>query len=263
MIELSGVSKTFGTGADAVKAVQPLDLTVGDGEIAGIVGFSGAGKSTLLRLINRLEEPTSGSVIVDGTDITQLSGRRLREERRRIGVIFQGFNLLSSRTALDNVGLALELDGCTRVERRRRSMVALERVGMAERAKAYPAQLSGGQKQRVAIARALVTEPKVLLSDEATSALDPHTTLSILHFLRDLNADLGLTLVIVTHEINVVSYLCDTVSVMEQGAILEGIDLRKGPPEPSTPLGRFLFESASGWDEDTVLLAQQVAGATT
>ena len=262
MIELRNVSKQFGEGDDAVHAVCPTDLTVERGDIMGVVGFSGAGKSTLLRLVNRLEEPTTGTVFVDGTDITSLSGKRLHEARRRIGVIFQGFNLLSNRTTLHNVALPLELDHVTRAERRRRAMAALERVGLADRAKAYPSQLSGGQKQRVAIARALVTEPKVLLSDEATSALDPHTTLSILHFLRDLNDDLDLTMLVVTHEINVVSYLCNRVSVMERGDIIERLDLTAGAT-PVTPLGRFLFDSANGWDEETVRLADEVAGATT
>jgi D-methionine transport system ATP-binding protein len=263
VIELREVSKTYETAERTVHAVKTTDLYVPGGTITGLVGFSGAGKSTLLRLINLLERPTSGKVVVDGCELTALNEKRLRRERRNVGVIFQGFNLLAGRTALGNVVFPLEVAGVDRAERRRRGMDSLERVGLAEEAAAYPAQLSGGQKQRVGIARALVNDPKVLLSDEATSALDPHTTLTILQLLRQLNAELGLTILVVTHEINVVNYLCHRVAVMERGTIIERFDLTGEIPAPSTPLGRFLFDSARGWDDETATLARQVAEATT
>lgn len=263
MIDLRGVSKSFDSNGRTVQAVQPTDLRMKEGRILGVVGFSGAGKSTLLRLINLLERPTTGEVRVAGRNLTRLSERKLRRVRRDIGIIFQGFNLMSARTALDNVAFPLEVAGVSRAERHQRAMESLERVGLTTHARAYPAQLSGGQKQRVGIARALVTRPQVLLSDEATSALDPHTTLTILKSLRELNADLGLTMLVVTHEINVVNYLCDEVAVMERGAVIEHLDLRAGPATPITPLGRFLFDSAGGWDEQTVALAQQISEATT
>ena len=263
MIHLDGVAKTFGTGETAIDAVKPTTMTIDAGEVVGVVGFSGAGKSTLLRLINVLERPTSGSVTVDGQDLTALPAGRLREERQKAGMIFQSFNLLASRTALDNVAFPLEVAGVGARDRRQRSMESLERVGLADRADAYPSQLSGGQRQRVGIARALVARPKVLLSDEATSALDPHTTLTILELLRELNQELGITIVVVTHEINVVTYLCDRVAIMERGAVIEEIDLRQGEPQPETNLGKFLFDSAGGWTEESVRLAQNVLGATT
>ena len=263
MIQLEGVSKTFGTGDDSIEAVKPTTMSIGAGDVVGVVGFSGAGKSTLLRLINMLERPTSGTVVVDGKDLTALRNRSLREERQKAGMIFQSFNLLASRTALDNVAFPLEVAGIGAKERRQRSLESLKRVGLDDRADAYPSQLSGGQRQRVGIARALVARPKVLLSDEATSALDPHTTLTILELLRELNEELGITIVVVTHEINVVTYLCDRVAIMERGAVIEDIDLTSGEPQPATNLGKFLFDSAGGWTEESVQLAQNVLGATT
>lgn len=263
MIQLRGVSKTFESGGRRVEAVKPTTLDVPEGTVMGLVGFSGAGKSTLLRLVNLLERPTAGEVWVAGQEMTRLGERELRAARRRVGIIFQGFNLLASANAVDNVAFPLEVAGVDRGERRRRAMESLARVGLTEHAKAYPAQLSGGQKQRVGIARALVAEPKVLLSDEATSALDPHTTLTILQFLKQLNDELGLTILVVTHEINVVKFLCDRVAVMERGRLIEHLDLTSGPPTPATPLGTFLFDSAGGWDDKTVDLARSVAEATT
>jgi D-methionine transport system ATP-binding protein len=262
MIELRGVSKRFDAGDREVQAVAPTDLTVDRGRIVGIVGFSGAGKSTLLRLVNLLERPTSGTVHVDGKDLTSLGPRDLRRARRDIGIIFQGFNLMARRTAVENVAFPLEVAGVGRDERMARARESLARVDLLDCADSFPAQLSGGQKQRVGIARALVTRPKVLLSDEATSALDPHTTLTILRSLKELNEDLGLTIIVVTHEINVVSYLCDEAAVMERGHIVERLQVKGTAPQPSTPLGRFLFASATGWDEETVRLAAHVAEAT-
>lgn len=262
MITLKDVSKTFATPHGEIQAVRPTSLEVERGCITGVVGFSGAGKSTLLRLVNLLERPTTGEVWVDGKELTGLREADLRQARRQIGVIFQGFNLLSSRTAVENVAFPLEVSGVGRRECAARAAESLERVGLNDRARAYPSQLSGGQKQRVAIARALVTRPKVLLSDEATSSLDPHTTLTILQSLKQLNADLGLTMLVVTHEINVIKYLCNDVAVMERGSVIEHLDLTEGTPTPVTPLGRFLFDSSGGWDDATVALAKQVAEAT-
>lgn len=262
MIELQGVSKRFVAGDREVQAVVPTDLRVEAGRIVGIIGFSGAGKSTLLRLVNLLERPSTGTVQVDGRDLTALPARELRAARRDIGIIFQGFNLMSRRTALENVAFPLEVAGVRRDERLGRARESLERVDLLDCAGSYPAELSGGQKQRVGIARALVTRPKVLLSDEATSALDPHTTLTILRSLKALNEELGLTILVVTHEINVVSYLCDEAAVMERGRIIERLQVKGTTPDPTTPLGRFLFASASGWDDETVRLAEDVAEAT-
>lgn len=262
MIELTGVSKRFDAGGREIQAVAPTDLVVDAGKIVGIVGFSGAGKSTLLRMINLLERPTTGTVTVNGRTLTDLSAGDLRRARREIGIIFQGFNLMARRTAVENVAFPLEVAGVGRDERQARARESLERVDLLDYADSYPAQLSGGQKQRVGIARALVTRPKVLLSDEATSALDPHTTLTILRSLKDLNEELGLTILVVTHEINVVSYLCDEAAVMERGHIVERLQVKGTTPAPSTPLGRFLFASAKGWDDETVKLAERVAEAT-
>jgi len=254
---LSGVSKRFETRAGPVDALLPTDLAVGEGEVLGLLGFSGAGKSTLLRLINLLEKPTAGSIEVEGRELTRLASAELRAARRRIGMIFQQFNLLSHATALDNVAFALRIAGVPAGERVERSRAALAVVGLADKERAYPAQLSGGQRQRVAIARALVNEPTVLLCDEATSALDPHTSLSILRFLKKLNAERGMTIVIVTHDIKVATYVCGRAVVMEKGAILETLDMRD--PRPRSPLGRFFMETARGWTDATELPAGEAA----
>ena len=251
MIELQQVSKSFSGRGQTVHALLPTDLTIAAGEVVGLLGFSGAGKSTLLRLINRLEEPTSGRVLVDGQDLTALSPAALRQARQQVGMIFQQFNLLSSRTALENVMFSLEVGGYPTDERRERALRALQGVGLDDKRDAYPAQLSGGQRQRVAIARALATEPKVLLCDEATSALDPHTALSILRLLRDLNRRQGMTIVVVTHDIKVASYLCHRSVVLEKGSVVDRIDMAR--PEPRSRLGRFFFETAKGWTDQTEL----------
>ena len=251
MIELEQVSKTFGTGERAVHALHPTDLSVPAGSVYGLLGFSGAGKSTLLRLINRLEEPSSGRVRVAGQDLTGLPPSALREARQQVGMIFQQFNLLSNRTALENVSFALEVAGVPAARRRERAREALAAVGLSDKASTYPAQLSGGQKQRVAIARALSTEPRVLLSDEATSALDPHTALSILRLLKQLNRERGMTMVLVTHDIKVAHYLCEHAVVLEKGRVVDRIDM--GNPHPASALGRFFFETARGWTDDTEL----------
>ena len=221
MIKLSKIAKTYGQGPQAVHALKPLDLTVGKGEIFGVIGASGAGKSTLIRCVNLLERPTSGLVEVDGVELTTLSDHELTLARRKIGMIFQHFNLLASRTVFANIALPLELAGLNKEEIQRRVSTLLELVGLSNRAHAYPSELSGGQKQRVAIARALAPEPKVLLCDEATSALDPQTTQSILELLKEINRKLGLTILLITHEMDVVKSICDRVAIISDGELIE------------------------------------------
>ena len=219
MIELRSVSKTYPDGGAA--ALEDVSLKVARGEVFGVIGRSGAGKSTLIRLLNALERPSGGQVLVDGVDLAGLSPAALRAARRRIGMIFQNFGLLSSHTVRQNIAFPLVLAGTPRDERSARVASLLDRVGLTDRADAYPAQLSGGQKQRVGIARALATGPDILLCDEATSALDPETTRSVLMLLRELNTELGLTLVLITHEMAVVRAVCDRVAVLEAGRLVE------------------------------------------
>lgn len=221
MIELRNLNKTFLTQDGALTALDDINLTVQDGEIFGIIGLSGAGKSTLVRCMNLLERPTHGEVLVDGQDLMKLSPAGLREVRRNIGMIFQSYNLLEQRTVLRNVLYPLELTHEDRRTARTRAMQLLELVGLADRASAYPAQLSGGQKQRVAIARALATNPHYLLCDEATSALDPTTTDSILALLQTINRTLGVTVVVITHEMAVVDRICHRVAVIDNSRIVE------------------------------------------
>ena len=221
MIEIKNLSKSFSTSDGTVDALKNVSLTVNDGDIYGIIGMSGAGKSTLVRCINMLERPTSGSVIIDGQDIGALSEKQLREERRSITMIFQGFNLLMQRNCLKNVCFPIELAGISKAEAEKRAAELLETVGLGDKKKAYPAQLSGGQKQRVAIARALATHPKVLLCDEATSALDPQTTHSILQLIREINQKLGITVIVITHQMSVVESVCRHVAIIDGGIIAE------------------------------------------
>lgn len=221
MISIENLTKVFKQGEKEITAVDSLNLNIGKGEIFGIIGYSGAGKSTLTRLMNRLEEPTSGKILIDGTDITKLRGRQLRIARQDIGMIFQHFNLLWSRTTEENIAFPLEIAKVPKKERQERVQELIDLVGLTGREKAYPAQLSGGQKQRVGIARALANRPKVLLSDEATSALDPETTNSILELLVDINKKLGITIIVITHEMHVIRKICDRVAVMEDGKIVE------------------------------------------
>ena len=204
IIQIQHLSKTFGGGTGEVHALEDISLDIRQGEIFGIIGLSGAGKSTLVRCMNLLERPTSGTVIVDGKDMTALPEEELRLARRKITMIFQGFNLLMQRTCLKNVCFPMEIAGVPRSKAEARAAELLERVGLGDKADAYPAQLSGGQKQRVAVARALATDPKVLLCDEATSALDPTTTVSILGLLKELNQELGVTVVVITHQMSVI-----------------------------------------------------------
>lgn len=221
MIEFKQVSKTFATASGQVDAVKNVDLTINAGEVYGIVGFSGAGKSTLVRMLNGLETPTSGEVIINGKRIDNLKGKELRDQRKKIGIIFQHFNLLWSRTVLENIEFPLELVGIAKEERQKKAKHLAELVGLGERINAYPSQLSGGQKQRVGIARALATDPDILISDEATSALDPQTTDEVLDLLDEINEKLNLTIVIITHEMHVIRRLADKVAVMENGQVIE------------------------------------------
>ena len=221
MIEIKNLYKTFHTKAGDVDALKNINLTINDGDIYGIIGMSGAGKSTLVRCINMLERPTGGQVIIDGKNMELLSDKELREARRDISMIFQSFNLLMQRNCLKNVCFPMELAGVKKAEAEKRAMELLELVGLPDKAKAYPAQLSGGQQQRVAIARALATNPKVLLCDEATSALDPNTTHSILSLIRDINKKLGITCVIITHQMSVVEEVCTHVAILDRGEVAE------------------------------------------
>ena len=221
MITLEHVSKTFTTKSGYVHAVRDVSLQINEGEIYGIIGFSGAGKSTLVRCINLLERPEAGNVTVDGRELLKLDASQLRESRKKIGMIFQHFNLMRLRTVAQNVAFPLKKSGLSKEEIARKVKELLELVDLSEKANVYPSQLSGGQKQRVAIARALANDPKVLLCDEATSALDPQTTHSILKLIKDINQKLNLTVVLITHEMGVVKEICDRVAVMEDGRIVE------------------------------------------
>ncbi|MEV6300244.1 ATP-binding cassette domain-containing protein [Actinoplanes sp. NPDC051861] len=241
MIEISGLRKTYRSRKGAVTAVDGVDLSVGEGEVFGVLGRSGAGKSTLLRCVNMLERPDAGTVTVGGVELTALRRKPLRLARHGIGMIHQHFALLSSRTVAGNVAFALEVTGVPRAERGARVEELLETVGLTDRAQAYPAQLSGGQKQRVGIARALAARPKVLLSDEATSALDPETTESILRLLLDLNKRLGLTILLITHEMTVVKRICTSAAVMRDGRFIEAGPVAGLLREPGSELARDLF----------------------
>lgn len=217
MIELKHITKLYGN----FKALDDINLTINDGEIYGIVGQSGAGKSTLIRCINMLESPTSGNVVINGKDLTKLSKSQLREERKKIGMIFQHFNLLSNRTVAENISFPLELSNVPKSERTKRINEILELVGLTDYKNKYPSQLSGGQKQRVGIARAIVSNPSVLLSDEATSALDPETVKSILQLLKDINKKMGITIIMITHQMEVVKEIAERIAVIEKGQIIE------------------------------------------
>ncbi|MFW5824012.1 MAG: methionine ABC transporter ATP-binding protein [Marinobacter sp.] len=245
MIELDQVQKSYQVGDRVIPALQPTDLTVATGEVFGIVGHSGAGKSTLVRLINLLERPTGGRVLVDGEEVTRYDAAGLRAFRRKVGMIFQHFNLLSSRTVADNIAFPMKLAGIySKEEIRDRVAELLALVGLTDQGSKYPSQLSGGQKQRVGIARALACRPTILLCDEATSALDPQTTQSVLRLLADINRELGLTIVLITHEMDVVRRICDRVAVMDGGRIVEMGPVTDVFLHPAHPTTRdFVFES--------------------
>ncbi|MCC5632057.1 ATP-binding cassette domain-containing protein [Nostoc sphaeroides CHAB 2801] len=247
MITFTDVRKVYNQGSQKVVALDGVSLLVKPGEIFGVLGQSGAGKSTLIRCVNQLEKPTSGSVIVDGQEMTKLSGNKLRQARQRIGMIFQHFNLLSCRTVVENIAFPLEVMGYSGLKRRAKVEELISLVGLTGKADAYPAQLSGGQKQRVGIARALAGEPKVLLSDEATSALDPQTTRSILDLLRDLNKRMGLTILLITHEMAVVKQICDSVAVLNAGKIVEKGYVSDLIAKPESFLAQEIFPHRNGY----------------
>lgn len=237
MIDLRNVEKTYYSNAGDIHALKKTNLHINAGEIFGIIGLSGAGKSTLIRCINMLEVPTGGQVFVDGQELTAMNNQELRKARQNIGMIFQHFNLLASRTVYDNIAFPLEIQGISQSEIKKRVQPLLELVQLQDRGDYYPSQLSGGQKQRVGIARALASDPKVLLCDEATSALDPQTTKSILDLLKDINKRLNLTIVMITHQMEVVKEVCDRVAVIENGEIIEEgsmIDVFTDPQKPTT-----------------------------
>ena len=240
MIEIKNLSKTFTTADGTVEALKDVSLSIEDGDIFGVIGMSGAGKSTLIRCINMLEKPSSGTVLVNGVDLGSLSEKELREKRREISMIFQGFNLLMQRTCLANVCLPMELEGVPKAEAKKKAQELLDTVGLGNKSLAYPAQLSGGQQQRVAIARALATDPKVLLCDEATSALDPKTTGEILDLIRDINERLGVTVVVITHSMSVVENICKHVAILDGGSVAETGIVSEIFSQPKTDAARKL-----------------------
>ena len=256
MIEFTHVSKDFGSGEKMVRAVRDVSLTIQDGEIFGIIGFSGAGKSTLVRCINLLERPTNGTVVVDGKEMTALSPKELRLARRKIGMIFQHFNLMPSRTVFGNVAYPLQGQGLSKQAIQNKVRKLLKLVDIADKETAYPSQLSGGQKQRVAIARALANDPKVLLCDEATSALDPQTTKAILTLLKDLNQKLNLTIVMVTHEMAVVKEICDHVAIMEHGQVVEQGEVFSLFADPKQPITQNFIRTTSNLQKIEELIAE-------
>ena len=246
MIEIKNLSKTFKTADSSLDALKNVSLTINDGDIYGIIGMSGAGKSTLVRCINMLERPTEGQILIDGVDMGSLSSKQLRDARRNITMIFQGFNLLMQRNCLKNICFPLELEGMKKEDAKKRALELLEIVGLPDKAKAYPAQLSGGQQQRIAIARALATNPKVLLCDEATSALDPNTTHSILNLIRDINKKLGITVIIITHQMSVVEETCNRVAILDNGTVVEQGEVSAVFAHPqSAAAKRLVFPDAS------------------
>ena len=256
MIEFTHVSKDFGSGEKMVRAVRDVSLTIQDGEIFGIIGFSGAGKSTLVRCINLLERPTNGTVVVDGKEMTALSPKDLRLARRKIGMIFQHFNLMPSRTVFGNVAYPLQGQGLSKQAIQNKVRKLLKLVDIADKETAYPSQLSGGQKQRVAIARALANDPKVLLCDEATSALDPQTTKAILTLLKDLNQKLNLTIVMITHEMAVVKEICDHVAIMEHGQVVEQGEVFSLFADPKQPITQNFIRTTSNLQKIEELIAE-------
>ncbi len=245
MIEIQHLSKTFLASDNEIEALKDISLTVRGGDIYGIIGMSGAGKSTLVRCINMLERPTSGKVLIDGIDMGALPPAGLRAARRNIAMIFQSFNLLMQRTCLANICFPLELAGMKKQEAREKALRLLEIVGLPDKAKEYPARLSGGQQQRIAIARALAADPKVLLCDEATSALDPQTTRSILSLIRDINRRLGITVIVITHQMSVVEEICNRVAILENGCVIEEGEVTEVFARPQSAAGqRLVFPEA-------------------
>ena len=240
MIEIKNLTKTFHTASGPVEALSDVSLTVEDGDIFGVIGMSGAGKSTLVRCINLLERPTEGDIFIDGTRMGGLSKKQLRLERRDIAMIFQSFNLLMQRNCLKNICFPMELAGKKKSEAKKRAAELLEIVGLPDKANAYPAQLSGGQQQRIAIARALASDPKVLLCDEATSALDPKTTHAILELIKDINRELGITVIVITHQMQVVEDICRHVAILDGGRVVEQGSVSEIFAAPKTDAARRL-----------------------
>ncbi|MED3961136.1 methionine ABC transporter ATP-binding protein [Niallia taxi] len=256
MIEFSQVAKTFVLGKRRVEAVKDVSLTIQKGEIFGIIGFSGAGKSTLLRLVNLLESPSNGSIKIQGEDLSSFSAKEVRKLRRRIGMIFQNFNLFTSRTVAGNIAYPLKLAGKPKGEIKARVDELLQFVGLTDKANDYPEQLSGGQKQRVGIARALANSPDILICDEATSALDPDTTNEILRLLKKVNKDLGITILLITHEMNVIQTICDRVAVMENGEVIESGNVFETFTDPQHPTTKRFIQSVQQ-DRPSESLLQQ------
>ena len=240
MIELKHISKVFPTADGELKALTDVNITVEDGDVFGIVGMSGAGKSTLVRCINLLERPTEGQVVIDGRDLCAMTEKELMVQRRSISMIFQQFNLLMQRTCLKNICFPMEIAGVKAADARKKALELLDIVGLPDKADAYPAQLSGGQKQRIAIARALASDPKILLCDEATSALDPKTTRDILRLIKDINRRLGITVVVITHEMAVVEEICTKVAILDHGVLAESGTVVAVFSNPKTEAGRRL-----------------------
>ena len=255
-ILIQDVSKTFETKDGSVQALNHVSLSIETGDIYGIIGMSGAGKSTLVRCMNFLEVPSEGKVLIDGKSLSEFSPKELRKEREKIGMIFQHFNLLMQKNVLENVCFPLYIQGKSKKEARERAMELLEIVGLADRAKAYPAQLSGGQKQRVAIARALASDPQILLCDEATSALDPQTTSSILELLQDINQKFGITIVIITHQMSVVREICTHVAIMKDGEVKEQGLVEEIFSHPKSQVAKELISKDSGNDVESKKLTQ-------
>lgn len=258
MIEIQNITKVYKTKNGDLTAVNDVSLSIHKGEIYGIIGYSGAGKSTMIRLLNGLEKPTTGSVIVNGQDIAKASGNELRAARQKISMIFQHFNLLWSRTVEENIAFPLEIAGVPKDKRAQRVEELIELVGLKGRGKAYPSQLSGGQKQRVGIARALANNPEVLLCDEATSALDPETTESILDLLLDINKQIGLTIVLITHEMHVIRKICNRVAVMEAGKVVEQGDVLQVFQHPQAPITKNFVSQAAGETQETQASLEQI-----
>ena len=264
IIEIQNLSKRFGAGDNQVAALQNVFLSVKPGEIFGIIGLSGAGKSTLVRCINLLEHPNEGAVLFHGKDLTSLKEKELRLQRRKISMIFQSFNLLDQRNALDNICFPMELAGVPRKEARKRATELLETVGLPDKAGAYPVQLSGGQKQRIAIARALASDPEVLLCDEATSALDPQTTDSILKLLQRINRERGITVIIITHQMSVIEQICHRVAILDSGEVAEVGAVERVFSNPQSKAGRRLVspdvaQPVTHWDIPTARIAFNAA----
>ena len=255
-ILIQDVSKTFETKDGSVQALNHVSLSIETGDIYGIIGMSGAGKSTLVRCMNFLEVPSEGKVLIDGKSLSEFSPKELRKEREKIGIIFQHFNLLMQKNVLENVCLPLYIQGKKKNEARAKALELLEIVGLADRAKAYPAQLSGGQKQRVAIARALASDPQILLCDEATSALDPQTTSSILELLQDINQKFGITIVIITHQMSVVREICTHVAIMKDGEVKEQGLVEEIFSHPKSQVAKELISKDSGNDVESKKLTQ-------